>query len=281
MRPKNRVWGFSRNDRDLSLESRRRCPEPRRKPHPTPTIFAPGIPQWPSWDPIEEEDGINLYGFVANSPIREIDTNGLYTLKNSGLTADQYARVERLAKELEVNLEQTLKDIDFITKCIAGQILEGKCADLKYGRKMMVIGSGLANLLNAKRYLQNVLNELKGTKKLTFGQKDLGTDTIARNVKPLVSSLRNDRIELNTNSKGDWRKKNDEQVSADLLHELVHEANQNSGDSEYGITYKNAEMYSLFSGGRICETSALNLWIHADVRETCCDALRAAEAPSK
>jgi hypothetical protein len=77
MRPKNRAWGFSRNGRALPLENRRRCPKPRRKSRPTPTIFTPGIPHWPSRDPIEEEGGVNLYGFVGNDGVGGFDLYGL------------------------------------------------------------------------------------------------------------------------------------------------------------------------------------------------------------
>ena len=81
MRPKNRVWGGSRNDRNLPLENRLRCPELRRKSGPTPTFFTPGIPQWPSRDPIEEEGGLNLYGFVGNSGVGTFDRFGLEACK--------------------------------------------------------------------------------------------------------------------------------------------------------------------------------------------------------
>ena len=87
MRPKNRVWGFSRNDRVLPLENRRRCPELRRKSHPTATIFTSGIPQWPSRDPIEEEGGLNLYGFVGNDGLNDTDVLGSILL-NNGLSWD-------------------------------------------------------------------------------------------------------------------------------------------------------------------------------------------------
>ena len=80
MRPKNRAWGFSRNGRALPLENRRRCPKPRRKSRPTPTIFTPGIPQWPSRDPIGENGGLNLYGFVGNDALDRADLFGLSTI---------------------------------------------------------------------------------------------------------------------------------------------------------------------------------------------------------
>ena len=77
MRPKNRVWDFSRNGRDLSLGSRRQRREQRGKSRPTPTIFTSGIPQWPSRDPIGEEGGVNLYGFIGNEPVDNVDLLGL------------------------------------------------------------------------------------------------------------------------------------------------------------------------------------------------------------
>ena len=77
MRPKNRIWGFSPNRRLYPLGNRRRCPELRRKSRPTPTILTPGIPHWPSRDPIEEEGGYNIYGFVGNSPTDYLDILGL------------------------------------------------------------------------------------------------------------------------------------------------------------------------------------------------------------
>ena len=76
MRPENRAWGFSQNGRALSLENRRRGPEPRRKSRPTPTFFTLGIPQWPSRDPIGEEGGVNLYGFVGNNGVSMVDHLG-------------------------------------------------------------------------------------------------------------------------------------------------------------------------------------------------------------
>ena len=50
---------------------------------------ASGIPCWPSRDPIEEDGGVNLYGFVGNDPIRQTDSLGLklssYTAGTAGV----------------------------------------------------------------------------------------------------------------------------------------------------------------------------------------------------
>ena len=76
MRPKNRVWGSSANGRVYPLGNCRRCPKPRWKSLPTPTLFTPGIPLWPSRDPIEEEGGLNLYAFVGNDGVDQLDVLG-------------------------------------------------------------------------------------------------------------------------------------------------------------------------------------------------------------
>jgi RHS repeat-associated protein len=52
-----------------------------RRPGPDVTYYAyryydPLTGRWPSRDPIEEEGGINLYGFVGNDGIGEIDVLG-------------------------------------------------------------------------------------------------------------------------------------------------------------------------------------------------------------
>jgi hypothetical protein len=65
----------------LPLESSRRCQEPRRESRPTLTIFTPGIPQWPSRDPIEEVGGVNLYGFVGNDGVNWWDYLGWKTVR--------------------------------------------------------------------------------------------------------------------------------------------------------------------------------------------------------
>jgi RHS repeat-associated protein len=39
--------------------------------------YNPSTGRWPSRDPIEEQGGVNLYGFVENSPLSEVDSIGL------------------------------------------------------------------------------------------------------------------------------------------------------------------------------------------------------------
>ena len=75
--PKNRVWGFFENSNRTRPANRRKPSELRRKIRLTPTKTASGIPYWPSRDPIEEEGGINLYGFVGNEGVNQWDYLGL------------------------------------------------------------------------------------------------------------------------------------------------------------------------------------------------------------
>jgi len=78
MSPKNRVWDFLRLSNETHPANRRKPTQPRRKIRPTATKPASGIPCWPSRDPIEEEGGLNLYGFVGNDGVDQWDVDGLW-----------------------------------------------------------------------------------------------------------------------------------------------------------------------------------------------------------
>jgi hypothetical protein len=74
---KNRVWGFSGNPSGrLSRRGRGRSmftPGSRACAYKS----ASGLANWPNRDPIEEEGGINLYGYVDNNPMSSVDIFGL------------------------------------------------------------------------------------------------------------------------------------------------------------------------------------------------------------
>lgn len=75
-RPKNRVVGSRRFAPD---RARRSAPQPLETTSETTvtvTITVSGLPFWPSRDPIEEQGGVNLYGFVFNNPLFYIDPDG-------------------------------------------------------------------------------------------------------------------------------------------------------------------------------------------------------------
>ena len=74
---KNRVGGFRRSS---PLRTGRFDPQPLETVSETAvtvTINVSGISCWLSRDPIAEEGGLNLYGFVENDPINYIDLLGL------------------------------------------------------------------------------------------------------------------------------------------------------------------------------------------------------------
>ncbi len=74
---KNRVWDFFRLSNETHPANRRQPAQPRRKIRPTAMKTASGIPYWPSRDPIEEDGGVNLYGFVGNDGVDWVDILGL------------------------------------------------------------------------------------------------------------------------------------------------------------------------------------------------------------
>ena len=73
---KNRVWDFFQLSIKTHPANRRHPAQPRRKARPTPTKTVSGIPYWPARDPIEEEGGLNLYGFVGNNGVNQWDYLG-------------------------------------------------------------------------------------------------------------------------------------------------------------------------------------------------------------
>jgi len=79
---KKRVWGF----RGVSVSSVRKLApqvvEAHQENSPTPTKTVSGIPYWLSRDPIAEDGGINLYGYVENNPINFYDPDGLQSINS-------------------------------------------------------------------------------------------------------------------------------------------------------------------------------------------------------
>ena len=74
---KNRVWDFFDEPTKPRWKNRRQIQQPRRKNRPCSYKTASGRPYWPSRDPIGEEGGINLYGFVGNDGVNRWDYLGL------------------------------------------------------------------------------------------------------------------------------------------------------------------------------------------------------------
>jgi hypothetical protein len=77
---KNRVWGFFGESVSVCLETCSPALEPHQENYAEPQETASGIPLWPSRDPIEEEGGLNLYAFVGNDGVDQLDKLGLSIL---------------------------------------------------------------------------------------------------------------------------------------------------------------------------------------------------------
>ena len=86
--PKNLVWGFFGNSNKTRPANRLQPPELHRENRPATTKLASGVffygyryydpvtGRWPSRDPIGEQGGVNLYGFVGNDGINRWDLLG-------------------------------------------------------------------------------------------------------------------------------------------------------------------------------------------------------------
>ncbi len=86
----NRVWVFSDTSRNRARRSASQVLEPQQENRPTPTAtasgvlfygfryYSPELGRWVNRDPIEEEGGVNLYGFIDNEPIAYLDALGLW-----------------------------------------------------------------------------------------------------------------------------------------------------------------------------------------------------------
>ena len=75
--PENRVWEIFCDAPKTRLENSRNPLKTSRGNAPSPTKTASGRAYWPSRDPIEEEGGYNLYGFVGNDGVNAWDVLGL------------------------------------------------------------------------------------------------------------------------------------------------------------------------------------------------------------
>jgi uncharacterized protein RhaS with RHS repeats len=74
-------------------------------------FYDPGLQRWINRDPIQEEGGINLYGFVCNDPLNSIDTLGLYNTCGHNSLYDS-ALKDRMSKESLDGIKQGSKDTD-------------------------------------------------------------------------------------------------------------------------------------------------------------------------
>ena len=101
---KNRVWDFFATFHTCAGQNIASAQYPRPENEPTPTatasgaryygyrFYSPQLGRWISRDPIEEEGGINVFAFVLNGPIDEIDPDGLSI-------SDYFSRIKQWARQ--------------------------------------------------------------------------------------------------------------------------------------------------------------------------------------
>ena len=100
---KSRAWDFFRFPNKTHPANRRQPAQPRRIIRPTPTKTASGIPYWPSRDPIGEKGGKNLYGFVGNDGVDEIDILGNRYMRPTLPSPEQVAETSLTLEEAEAH----------------------------------------------------------------------------------------------------------------------------------------------------------------------------------
>jgi hypothetical protein len=83
--------------------------------HTAQAHYDPNIGRWISRDPLEEEGGANLYGFVENSPIDTIDLLGLYPgVKGHGwpiAPRESVAKIRELQEEADTRAEANRRSV--------------------------------------------------------------------------------------------------------------------------------------------------------------------------
>ena len=93
----------------------------------TPTKTAPGLSDWLSRDPIGENGGINLYGFVGNDPLNQIDFLGLDQFK---VVCEKAADLDRRIKSLRSNTSDQFKRVFMgLQSCILNKLCKGACCN--------------------------------------------------------------------------------------------------------------------------------------------------------
>jgi len=160
---KNRVRDFFRLSNETHPANRRQPAQPRRKIRPTAMKTASGIPYWPSRDPIEEEGGMNLYGFVGNTANNIVDSLGMAGfVVEAAMDLDETA-TKNFVAESTFKLSLATIFVDF-RKMI--KLLEDM-SDTQFNRyvdaKQVAIGDVIWEEKNKSKYIEKVKHELTST----------------------------------------------------------------------------------------------------------------------
>jgi len=133
--------------------------------------YNPSTGRWINRDPIEEDGGLNLYGFVGNSPLNYIDPLGLWSLNFVGNNWDALSelQVELVFLQLEVKMPSILDRLDELEKK-AEKICNG-CAFKKPLQD---------DLKKIRKIVEGMQSKLQGNSKLNIKNTKLPEDTDAQ-----------------------------------------------------------------------------------------------------
>ena len=130
---KNRVWDFFATFHTCAGQNIASAQYPRPENEPTPTatasgaryygyrFYSPGLGRWISRDTIEEQGGLNLYGFVDNDPVNWFDTLG-DSKSNGGDDSSTWKDFWKAAVEIHKNYEKYKKLTDQAKQTFRTQI---------------------------------------------------------------------------------------------------------------------------------------------------------------
>ena len=232
--------------------------------------YAPQLGKWINRDPIEEDGGLNLYGFLDNSSISSFDYKGLFRINYNNLTDQDVVKFEKALKDVKETCQKTVKNIkafrrglEILCAKMMKEMNEGamlRTADETIKGCCCLVSLG-ADLKKLQEVLENIIKDIdSSTTPLNVEQLSLSSDTYAR-IAPFTN-----RLQLSTNAQGDWRQ--DGGFSSTLLHELSH---LHGTVDELGN--RRAENFNPFNNAHVIETFVLsdniaqNVWVRSKLRK--------------
>jgi RHS repeat-associated protein len=139
--------------------------------------YSPNLGRWINRDPIEEQGGINLYLFVSNDPINEIDFLGVTLCNNLESKIRSYLNTPQDIRAFNRFVSGTKKDI------ILSQI------------EISSIINVTSKVSNRIKYLKNICLKSKKSSNNWFGKTESISDTVGA---PWAASIGGVNVKLTT-----------------------------------------------------------------------------------
>jgi len=187
--------------------------------------FDPKLNRWLSRDPSEEEGGNNLYGFVENDPINNLDIIGLYTLQWKGAWIQ--SEKNKVTNAINSARSAAVRIIGEVNELLQERIGNCGCANEKLNQ--------LKNLMIALR------NDIDSGNNLEIYHNTMASSIVATAWKSPVPWLYDDELKLNDNM--NWGGYQGDSLNFPKLGEVVfHELSHLVGtdDGESGDPWNNA-----------------------------------------